>query len=122
MKGAIQVLHHEQQQLTTCFWMLSLLLNAQHAAKPCFAAECTPQYHLRHTLDTCLCTRALKKHNFGTSRPVCSSQTANFARRPRAFSVSAFYPDADRPPTLALSDGSYISLWSATALQNALGM
>jgi len=36
--------------------------------------------------------------------------------------VSAFCPDANRPPTLALSDGSYISLWSATALQNALGM
>ena len=113
MKGAIQVLHHEQQQLKTCFWMLSLLCNAQHAAGPFFAAECKPQYHLCHTPES---SHALEKHKTG------SSQTADFACRPRAFSVSAFCPDADRPPTLALSDGSYISLWSATPLQNALSV
>ncbi|KAL0026054.1 hypothetical protein WJX79_005633 [Trebouxia sp. C0005] len=44
------------------------------------------------------------------------------AKRPRAFSVSAFCLDADRSPTLAVSDGSYISLWSATPLQDALSI
>ncbi|KAL0051080.1 hypothetical protein WJX82_001507 [Trebouxia sp. C0006] len=44
------------------------------------------------------------------------------AKRPKAFSVSAFCPDAVCPPTLAVSDGSYISLWSATPLQNALSI
>ncbi len=51
MKGAVQILRHQQQQLTTWLWIPSLLLNAQHTTGPGFAAECKAQYHLRHTVE-----------------------------------------------------------------------
>ncbi len=56
MKRAVQVLHHEQQQLTTRFLISSLLLNAQHTHGHGFAAECKAQLYLCYTCGMSLCT------------------------------------------------------------------